>query len=1102
VGKKKPEMEVTEYRMSIHFGICSGPIDYIKAIYVGEKEAWSGLSYDVQAFDIDKQELFGGVKKEGGVQGKVTFLTGNSTQLFPTGLSAKFDLDPTEMPAYRGMATIFFSESTGAERNGFYWTANSPYLRGVWVKAARASSGLSESIARIYRVDPLVSLTPGVELDAGGTYSGGHALNWDSNGDYAAHIEDDDPIVVWTLATGEARELPAAGDSLVDGGGIHITKHDEIVYRTGGNFGGGLPTFLKFYNASDLSLAQSIALTPYMGAGTEINAGVAMDDIIIEGQAWALAKVRYNSTPPWILLKRVGGTWVVQWFEPGTTETETLSMGREYAYGVPITGGPTNEVVRVAWPIFAEDTVVPVSIGARSILACHYHWDTDEVVIVCTNGDILVYSPDLGTKLRESTGNDVNLGDPNINSKRMTISPGTIVLPQKADASSVIEYLREISVDTLLVNRSITVASTSFVQKTSPFGQVYANRDTGGVFLAAAAAGPLAFWPFISTEDFDSNPAHMIFETQVNQSWGAGIATAGVDVDGYEAAAQVLYDERFGLSMLWSRQTTVEAFVKEIADHIEATVFLHPRTGLMTLKLIRDDYDIGALPAYTPDNSKILNFKRKLYGETINEIVLTWTNPENEQEETVTVQDDANIAIQGTIVSDGRNYYGIRTVDLATRIAYRDLRSAATPLASCDIEMDRSAWDHVPGDVIKITSPEDGISQLVMRVGPIDYGKNGNSSIKAALVEDVFSLAAAEYSTPPGTEWEDPSEEPSPADFAYVFTLPYFLVVNEVDPTVSTDAEYPTVFAGVLAAEDGQDTAEFELWGELTDAGGGSYEASLGTKTIISHGLLAVDLVEEATSVIAGFDERTQGTGPTVGGLLIIGDGEEDEVELAYISAFDISGYTVKRGVLDTIPRAWAAETPVWFVVHDHTYADDEPRSEGELVEYQILTRTSLGLLTPSSAPIASATLTARPHLPSRPANVTVNAIAFAYEVDCVGVDPIPVTWSERNRVTEDSIILAWDAATVTPEAGQTTRITVYDLLDNELTVHDGLTGTNFDVPTSSFSGNSFGYIKVESVRDDLVSLQGKKQRVKVAPVTADTSQFTADTATITADAG
>lgn len=1074
MGKKKPEMEVTEYRMSMHFGICTGPIDYIKTIYVGEKEAWTGLARETQVITIDNPELFGGIKKEGGVQGKATFMTGKSTQLFPAGLSAKFDLDPTEMPAYRGMATIFFSESDGAERNGFYWTANSPYLRGVWIKAARASVGLSQSIARIYRVDPLVALTPGTELSAGGTFSGGHQTNWDSNGAYAAHIEQGEDIVVWTLATGEQRTLPTAGANLLDNGGIHITKEDEIVYRTGGTFFGG-PTFLKFYNAADLSLRQTIDLDPYQASSSEdVNAGIVMDDIVIDGQAWAMLKVRFNNTPPWMLLKRVGATWSVQWFEPGTTETDNLSMGREYAYGVKT--GSNDEIVRVAWPTFSEDVIVPIDIGGRTILACHYHWDTDEVVVVYTNGDIVVYSPDLGTKLRESTGNDADLGRPEISSKRMTISPGTIVLPQRVSTiSNVIEYLREISVDNLLVNRTITIANTSFVQKTSPFGQVLANRDAGGVFLAPSAAGPIAFWPFISTEDFDSNPAHMIFETQTNRSWGAGIATGGMDVDGYEAAAQTLYDEGFGLSMMWARQTTVEAFVKEVADHIEATIFLHPRTGLMTLKLIRGDYDVGTLPVYTPDNSKILNFKRKLYGETINEIVLTWTNPENEQEETVTVQDDANIAIQGGIVSDGRNYYGIRTADLATEVAYRDLRAAATPLASCDIEMDRSAWDHVPGDVIKITSPEDGISQLVMRVGPIDYGRNGNSAIRAALVEDVFSLAAAEYTTPPGTAWEDPSEEPSPADFSYVFTLPYFLVVNEVDPTVlAEDDGHPTVFAGVLAAEDGQDTAEFELWGELTDAGGNSYNGSLGTKTIISHGVLAADLVAEVTSVIASFDDRTQGVGPTVGGLLIIGDGEEDEVEFAYVSAFDISGYTIKRGVLDTVPRAWAAETPVWFIVHDHTYADDEPRSDGEVVEYQVLTRTSLGLLPVSEAPIISATLTGRPHLPSRPANVKVNGVAFSVDpIDLAGVNPIPVTWSERNRLTEDSVVLAWDAATVTPEAGQTTTVTLTDVDGVVLHAYTGLTGTSHDVDPADFGSEYLGYIVVTAERDGFESLQG-----------------------------
>ncbi len=144
-------MEVTEYRMSMHFGVCHGPIDYISQIIVNEKEAWAGRQEELGEILIDKPELFGGVKKEGGAVGTATYLPGAGDQTIPERLAAKAGRVTATMPAYRGMASVWFTEDADDSRAGFYWTANSPYLPGVWIKAARASTALNEIHARIYR---------------------------------------------------------------------------------------------------------------------------------------------------------------------------------------------------------------------------------------------------------------------------------------------------------------------------------------------------------------------------------------------------------------------------------------------------------------------------------------------------------------------------------------------------------------------------------------------------------------------------------------------------------------------------------------------------------------------------------------------------------------------------------------------------------------------------------------------------------------------------------------------------------------------------------------------------------------------------------------
>ncbi|QDC37110.1 hypothetical protein [Sphingobium fuliginis] len=65
MGKSKPKVEVTEYYMSDHFGICIGPVDALKALVIKEKTVWTGNLTEKASFEINQPDLFGGVKKEG-----------------------------------------------------------------------------------------------------------------------------------------------------------------------------------------------------------------------------------------------------------------------------------------------------------------------------------------------------------------------------------------------------------------------------------------------------------------------------------------------------------------------------------------------------------------------------------------------------------------------------------------------------------------------------------------------------------------------------------------------------------------------------------------------------------------------------------------------------------------------------------------------------------------------------------------------------------------------------------------------------------------------------------------------------------------------------
>jgi hypothetical protein len=572
----------------------------------------------------------------------------------------------------------------------------------------------------------------------------------------------------------------------------------------------------------------------------------------------------------------------------------------------------------------------------------------------------------------------------------------------------------------------------------------------------------------------DVNPAHIIYECLTNTDWGMGASATSIDLVSFTTAAQTLFTEAFGLSMIWTKQTSIEAFVQEVLDHIEATFYINPRNGLMTLKLIRGDYTVGTLRQVNPNNADLTNFQRKLWGETTNEVVVTWTNPDNEEEETVTTQDLGNISVQGGIVTDSRNYYGVRNASLATKLGHRDLRVVSAPLQTCEGRLDRSFWDILPGEVVSIVWPEEGMNGVVMRVGTVDYGKPGDRYIRVTLMEDIFSLPTANYTEPVGTAWVDTSEHPRAVDFWNIFTLPYFLLKALTEPQYLAEATYPTVTSAVLAAQISLDTNEFELIDATTDE-------PIGTRSIVNRGTLFAALIAEVVSVNVRIFNPSDGATVQVGDFCIIGPHDESLHEFCLVVGVSVVGgnqfVDLQRGCLDTIPHAWSAGVEAWFVNANDTIDDDSDLQAGMTAEYWILPRTSFGLLDRADTDVKSAVLTDRPWLPTRPANVSVEGVFFdgLTPIDARALTQLNVDWSNRNRLTEDSVMLPWDSPTVTVEAGQTTTVAVYDLLGILITAHDGLTGTSFILPKTSFGTADYGFVKVTSKRAGLESLQGHK---------------------------
>lgn len=590
--------------------------------------------------------------------------------------------------------------------------------------------------------------------------------------------------------------------------------------------------------------------------------------------------------------------------------------------------------------------------------------------------------------------------------------------------------------------------------------EVTGRRAPKGLNPANAMIGP------------DANPIHMIYECLINDEWGMAGAVELIDTARWNAEALRLKNEAFGLSTWWMRQTEIESFVGEILDHIQATMFFNPNTGLLDITLLRGDYDLENLRVITPNNATLSNFKRRSSGEIVNEISVEWTNPENEDGESVTAQDIASIASQdGQKVSNTRNYYMVRNRELAVKLLERDLRASTAPLISADAALDRSGWDILPGEVVRMSWPRRSDFEAVMRVGRVSYGKPTDSKIRVSLLQDVYSLELPPIRILPSSEWVDSRADPAPLSMQ-ITTIPAYFARNAEIQNTPVSLDDGEVLAMSLADSQTYDSLEYELVSESAAADGSIVITSKGALSLTPKALLAATLPTQTSSLLPVSLFPVLDEAPRVGGFVFIGYSDANQ-EIGLVTAQSEDGWTIARGVLDTVPRTWAAGTPLWVVNPGARIVDSQTlHSAGETVAYRGLDRTAKGMLPLADAPLVAATLTNRPHLPLRPTDVKINGTAFG-SVAIGAATSVDVTWATRNRLMEDAQVMRWTEAAVLPEYRQETVIRAFDSTTGDQVAEYAWmwTDTSRSLPKTWFDRFTSVRFEILSRRDDLLSL-------------------------------
>lgn len=536
----------------------------------------------------------------------------------------------------------------------------------------------------------------------------------------------------------------------------------------------------------------------------------------------------------------------------------------------------------------------------------------------------------------------------------------------------------------------------------------------------------------------DMNPAHIIRECLTDPLWGMGYNESDIDETSFRYAADTLYDEGMGMSLLWDTEVSIEEFVALVCKHINASIYVDRRTGKFILKLIRQDYDEETLLQLNPSNvSKVQDFTRVQFGELVNAVTVSYWNAGIGDISTLTVQDIALAAMQGANIGTSIKYEGFTNANIASRVAQRDLKTLSSPLVSCTVYANTDAEPLNIGDCFKLTWPDYDLDEVVMRVTGIGYGDGKSNRVRITCSQDVYAMPDEAYIAPTPPEGIPSDAAPGPVLYRLPYEVPYLEAVQQagqtvVDNNVATNPEIGYVGIAAIRPQSNALNAEFQL------NSGAGFE-NQGIVDFCPSAITTVAIGKMTTSfTVSDVQDSAQIPG---GSWLQIGT----EI-MEYVSL--IAGtLTVKRGLLDTVPVEHASGSPVFFW-DAYGVSDDTQYVAGESIDIKLLTATGSGVLGLLEAPTDTVELVGRMAMPYPPGNFKINAQYFPETIG--GSDGLSLTWAHRDRRQQTGAdYVDFTEGDIGPEAGTTYNVRIYN--ENNVLIHteSAISGTSFDYSTS-----------------------------------------------------
>jgi hypothetical protein len=558
----------------------------------------------------------------------------------------------------------------------------------------------------------------------------------------------------------------------------------------------------------------------------------------------------------------------------------------------------------------------------------------------------------------------------------------------------------------------------------------------------------------------DANPVNVMYELLTNTEWGFGYSPSSIDVgssSSFKSASDRMIAEGNGWSLLLDSAIQAKELKQELERQMDAVVFLDQASGKWKIKLVRADYSIGSVLQLDESNVlEVRDFTRGSWEDTTNQIQVKYTKRDDDYKESYAVaQDQANAIISSggsslnpTAVVAQVSYPGVKNSDLASQIAWRDLRAQSYPLARVTLVVNRENWSVTIGDVVAWSSVNLGLTQLPMRVTRVDYGSLTDNQITLSLVQDVFYYATPSMGTPGSSGWVNPATSLGAYNSAHQIALEAPRAIITRDPDYEGDPNVAKVLCAArrqgfeVAFNIGQRNASGTPSGSFADAGDvvsfmriGKLTSALSASQAnpVSSFLITPD-PDSQTQLEEAFNDNATlaDLGVSFSNLILVGN-EFMLVSDAAVSGADVALTNVYRGALDSAQAAHAINTPVYLIFVGAGLTETNFTNTFN-VDIELRAKSSTATYSGSPSPtVINLTMAKRAMRPYPPAAALYNGLGTPFTVPSVDAagsglngTGFNVAWWRRDyRNSNEVLALLSDDSGVDPSTEYRLRVFV-----------------------------------------------------------------------------